>query len=155
MIEQLGWDPVVRRHRLDHTAKAELNPTTGADLGASTGAATGTSRGMNVAGNVASSGPASEIEKAREAFTAMVLQGFLDAAVPQNISGAGRSGAANTMWRSLLVEQLAKTVAASGQFDVLSGADDARLVGVAGAAPAPPPAAHLIQGKESVNGPSR
>lgn len=139
MIEQLGWDPVVHRSGADRAGKLAPNSSVTAHPPST------------VAGNTTLSAPASEIDKAREAFTAMVLQGFLDAAIPKSISGAGQSGAANTMWRSLLVEQLAKTVAASGQFDVLGRTDDARLMGTAGVAPAR--AGQLTQGKENVNGP--
>lgn len=139
MIEQLSWDPIVHRHGAYRAAQIEQDRSAAE------------SPTVVATGNVTPSGSASDIGKAREAFTAMVLQSFLDAAVPKNISGAGRAGAANTMWRSLLVEQLAKTVAASGQFDVLGGADDARLVGTVGAVPAP--AGHLIQGKGDVNEP--
>lgn len=68
------------------------------------------------------------VRKAREDFTAMVLQNFLEAAIPKNLTGNDSPGAANGMYRSLLVEQLAKSVAASGQFNVFGDVADQRLV---------------------------
>ncbi len=68
------------------------------------------------------------VRQAREDFTAMILQSFLEAAVPKKLTGTESPSAASGMWRSLLVEQLAKSVAASGQFNVFGDVADQRLV---------------------------
>ncbi|MFY0610936.1 MAG: hypothetical protein JXQ99_05375 [Hyphomicrobiaceae bacterium] len=68
------------------------------------------------------------VRKAREDFTAMILQNFLEAAIPKDLTGSDSPGAANSMYRSLLVEQLAKSVAVSGQFNVFNDVADQRLV---------------------------
>ena len=68
------------------------------------------------------------VGKAREDFTAMVLQNFLEAAIPKNLTGSDSAGPANSMYRSLLVEQLAKSVAAAGQFNVFGDVADQRLI---------------------------
>ncbi|MGI9479842.1 MAG: hypothetical protein ACR2PI_24285 [Hyphomicrobiaceae bacterium] len=77
------------------------------------------------------------VGKAREDFTAMVLQNFLEAAIPKNLTGSDASGPANSMYRSLLVEQLAKSVAAAGQFNVFGDVADQRLIEGNALAPAP------------------
>lgn len=82
-------------------------------------------------------GDARAISQARQDFTALVLQSFLEAAVPKNLTGSQSPGAASGMWRSLLVEQLAKSVAASGQFDVFGDVVDQRLVEPSAAPEAP------------------
>ena len=89
------------------------------------------------AAQVGKPGDARAISQARQDFTALVLQSFLEAAVPKNLTGSQSPGAAAGMWRSLLVEQLAKSVAASGQFDVFGDVVDQRLVEPS-AAPAAP-----------------
>lgn len=86
---------------------------------------------------VAKPGDARAIDQARQDFTALVLQSFLEAAVPKNLTGSQSPGAAGGMWRSLLVEQLAKSVAASGQFDVFGDVVDQRLVEPSAAQAAP------------------
>ena len=89
------------------------------------------------ASQIAKPADARAVSQARQDFTAMVLQSFLEAAVPKNLTGSQSPGAAGGMWRSLLVEQLAKSVAASGQFDVFGDVVDQRLVEPS-AAPAAP-----------------
>ena len=50
----------------------------------------------------------------RAEFTAIVLQTFLDTAVRDDLVG----GAGGQIWRSFLVEHLAKSLAQTGQIDV-------------------------------------
>lgn len=60
---------------------------------------------------------------ARAEFSSFVLSSFLEAAVPKSLGGPEQQGAGGDMWRSMLVQQLAKTLARSGQIDLLgSGA---------------------------------
>lgn len=50
-------------------------------------------------------------------FSALVLKQFLEAALPENLLGS--SGAGSSVWRSMLADQLAKSIADSGQVEVL------------------------------------
>ena len=88
----------------------------------------------NVAAQKSQQADVRAVRQAREDFTAMVLQSFLEAAVPKNLTGTENPSAAGGMYRSLLVEQLAKSVAASGQFNVFGDVADQRLVDPSGAA---------------------
>ena len=101
---------------------APTAPSSGANL-VSSASATG-----NTASRSAQPADVRAVRQAREDFTAMVLQSFLEAAVPKNLTGTESPSAASGMWRSLLVEQLAKSVAASGQFNVFGDVADQRLV---------------------------
>jgi hypothetical protein len=56
--------------------------------------------------------------QAKVEFASFVLAGFLEAAVPKSFSGEAQGGGAGEMWRSMLVDQLARTLAQSGGFDL-------------------------------------
>lgn len=58
---------------------------------------------------------------AKAEFSSFVLSSFLDAAVPKSLAGTEQQGPGGDMWRSMLVQQLAKTLAHSGQIDLLGG----------------------------------
>jgi len=59
---------------------------------------------------------------AHSELSSFVLQGFLAAALPKNLVGTEGAGTAGEMWRSLLVQELSKTLVASGQIDLLQQA---------------------------------
>ena len=68
-----------------------------------------------------------EVEsKARQEFTAFVLKSFLEAAIPKDVAGLGTGDKAGSMWRGFMIDELARSMAQSGQMSVLP--KDAQLL---------------------------
>ena len=63
--------------------------------------------------------------EARVEFSSFVLQGFLEAGLPKDLVGSAGSGTAGTMWRSMLIGELSKVLARTGELDLLAGSQAA------------------------------